>query len=86
MTEPDVVERLRVDAKWLQSAKHASNEVIKAGLLMENAADEITRLRSQNATMREALVKIRDGSFLGAAGLAFLGGCMLIRLTPTETR
>lgn len=45
--EPDVVERLRIEAKWLQSAKHASNEVIKAGLLMENAADEITCLRAR---------------------------------------
>lgn len=40
------VARLRKEAAWLQSAKHASDEVIKAGLLMENAADRIEKLEA----------------------------------------
>lgn len=59
MTEPDVVERLKLarlnglfDASLtLQLPSHTD----KVDLLLDDIEAEITRLRSQNATMREAL-------------------------------
>lgn len=45
-TDADIVERMRVDGGWLMKAKHASAEVIAAGRLMIEGADEIEHLRA----------------------------------------
>lgn len=55
MSEPDVVERLRKIARRYEVIVLNVGDDKSLADHMREAADEITRLRSQNATMREAL-------------------------------
>jgi len=74
----DIVERLRKQAGW-----HIDNQKMVTGPLLDEAADEIERLREALQAIADHFADVMDGPMIRGAGVEFKTG---VESIPTIAR